>query len=74
MFQNKYTIYGKAHEKNAMGAYIKNNPGIQVCQAGFIICEKFPSLGYSPDGIVFENGVPVKLLEIKCPIAGALHF
>ena len=27
-------------------------------------------LGYSPDGIVFEKDVPIKLIEIKCPYLG----
>lgn len=29
-----------------------------------------PWLGYSPDGIVFENGKPHCLVEIKCPVLG----
>jgi hypothetical protein len=42
-----------------------------VVSAGFVICKKFPWLGYSPDGIVVNSsGVPQKLLEIKCPVKG----
>jgi hypothetical protein len=37
-----------------------------VVSAGFVVCKKFPWLGYSPDGIVVNSsGVPQKLLKIK---------
>ncbi|KAJ8976152.1 hypothetical protein NQ317_018091 [Molorchus minor] len=29
-----------------------------------------PWLGFSPDGVIVENNVPIKLFEIKCPFIG----
>jgi hypothetical protein len=38
---------------------------------GLIICKKYPWMGYSPDGVVVDaDGIPTKLIEIKCPLKG----
>lgn len=41
---------------------------------GLIISQEFPWLGFSPDGVIFEENIPVKLVEIKCPYIGIYHF
>ncbi|KAJ8914738.1 hypothetical protein NQ315_017449 [Exocentrus adspersus] len=53
-----------------LALYRKNLSGEYVDTAGFIICQKFPWLGFSPDGIVFGRNGPIRLLEIKCPYSG----
>ncbi|KAJ8914642.1 hypothetical protein NQ315_015381 [Exocentrus adspersus] len=69
MFSNKYTKYGILFEKEARETYSKNlNRHVVTC--GLIISESNPFLAYSPDGIIIENNVPIKLLEIKCPFKG----
>ena len=37
---------------------------------GLIISTQNPWLGYSPDCVVFKEGKPDVLIEIKCPYAG----
>ena len=38
-----------------------------IKKCGFFINPKWPWLGCSPDGIVFESKIPVGCLEVKCP-------
>ena len=40
---------------------------LPVKKCGFFVSPKWPWLGCSPDGIVFESNVPVGCLEVKCP-------
>lgn len=40
---------------------------VKTKKIGFIQSDKHEWLGVSPDGIIFENGVPVGGVEIKCP-------
>lgn len=61
--------HGIAEEGNARKAYVEEMK-LEVFQFGLIVPKENPWLGYSPDGIVFENGKPVKLIEIKCPLSG----
>lgn len=68
-FTNKFVQHGITHEKEALALY-QRNLGYDVVVPGFIICKKYPWLGYSPDGIIFKEGKPLRLLEIKCPFAG----
>lgn len=68
-FTNKFVQHGIKHEKEALEKY-KHNLGYHVVEPGFIICEPYPWLGYSPDGVLFEGGKPARLLEIKCPFIG----
>ncbi|KAJ8913089.1 hypothetical protein NQ315_006590 [Exocentrus adspersus] len=69
-FTNKFTEHGKKYEKEALRIYSKNHNNCVISTPGFIISETFPWLAFSPDGIIFNNGVPSKLLEIKCPFSG----
>ena len=41
-----------------------------VHEVGLVISSKNPWLAQSPDGVIFENGKPNELLEIKCPFEG----
>ena len=43
--------------------------GLYYCRSGFVICEKYPFFGASPDGVVHDPSVsnPFGLVEIKCP-------
>lgn len=43
---------------------------MKVIETGFIVCRINPWIGYTPDGVVFENGLPSKLIEVKCPYDG----
>ncbi|XP_043472596.1 uncharacterized protein LOC122505181 [Leptopilina heterotoma] len=44
--------------------------GVKVIKCGLVVPPQNNWLGYSPDGIIFENGKPTKLIEIKCPFSG----
>ena len=68
-FKSQYTEYGKEMEKEALQMY-RENTGHEVLQTGLIICQKNPWLAFSPDGIIFKEGKPHALLEIKCPFKG----
>ena len=64
------TRYGQEHEKAAIAAYEKQQ-GEHVMGCGLVVPPGAPWLGCSPDGVVCdESGVPVKLLEVKCPMVG----
>lgn len=69
-FSNKFTEYGKKYEGHACKAYKKQYIRYEVHNVGIAISTRYPWFGYSPDGIIFENGKPIKLLEIKCPYSG----
>lgn len=60
-------------EHTARKTYAENNK-YDVFECGLIVSEKHPWIAYSPDGIVFNGNKPIKLLEIKCPIAGKLKY
>lgn len=66
-FSNKYVCHGNENEKNVLVAYQASTTNIVLNSLGFIICKLFPWLGFSPDAVVVENGIPIKLVEIKCP-------
>ena len=67
------TKYGQDNEKPAVLAYEKQQ-GEQVMTCGLVVPPGAPWLGCSPDGVVCDNdGVPVKLLEVKCPVMGKEH-
>lgn len=65
-FTNKYVKHGISTEKIAREIYIAK----QKLLVGFIVAETNPWLGFSPGGIVIQNGKHTKLLEIKCPFEG----
>lgn len=69
IFKSEYTEYGKEKEKEARDIFV-NATNHRVLQTGLIICKQNPWLGFSPDGIIFDDIKPVALLEIKCPFKG----
>ena len=58
--------WGIDPEDIAIQQYSGTNMHI-VKKCGFVINPTWPWLGCSPDGIIFENDIPVGSLEIKCP-------
>lgn len=62
-------LHGIEQEKHARQMYAEQS-GIDVKKFGLIISAENPWLGYSPDGVVFKDDKPEKLIEIKCPYAG----
>jgi putative phage-type endonuclease len=67
---NEATEYGNNNEKKAASIYTNYQKSrcedFHVMFPGFFIHESMPWFGYSPDGLIWENGIP-GLLEIKCP-------
>lgn len=61
--------YGKACEKPALEEHALNT-GDAVSTVGLVVNPMVPWLGFSPDGIVFRDGKPAVLLEIKSPTRG----
>ncbi|KYM93672.1 hypothetical protein ALC62_15722 [Cyphomyrmex costatus] len=62
--------HGIEHESEARKTYCDEKE-VEVIQFGLIVPSENSWLGYSPDGVVFnEDGNPVKLIEIKCPFIG----
>lgn len=60
--------YGRDNEPVAFSQY-KSHTGNDVRAAGFFTNKKYPGIGCSPDGLVYDlNGKMKKLLEIKCPM------
>lgn len=41
-----------------------------VVTTGLVVCHKNPWLACTPDGVVVQDRVPARLLEIKCPTMG----
>ena len=65
-FQTKETRHGVQYEGHARNKYIESKSAyLQEC--GFLIVVKESWMAFSPDGVIFENNLPTKLLEIKCP-------
>lgn len=44
------------------------NTGNVVSTCDLVVSPVLPWLGYSPDGVVFHNGEPALLLEVKSPV------
>ncbi|KAL4084972.1 hypothetical protein QTP88_027831 [Uroleucon formosanum] len=63
---NDYTCHGEYEEGNARNAYVLKIGAI-VEETGIIVSNSNPWLSYPPDGVIMDNHVPKKLLEIKCP-------
>jgi hypothetical protein len=58
------------YEEEALEEYRKFTEEDMVA-LGLIICKKYLWMGYSPDGVVVDaDGIPTKLIEIKCPLKG----
>ncbi|KAF5279718.1 hypothetical protein FQR65_LT15279 [Abscondita terminalis] len=68
-FVNKFTQHGIAQEANARKVFSKYMK-MDIYETGLIISNSNRWIGFSPDGIVLNEGNPVALLEIKCPYAG----
>lgn len=68
-FRSEYTDYGKKTEGEARECFRKFTNKL-VVETGLIICQQNPWLAYSPDGVIFKDGKPSELLEIKCPFLG----
>lgn len=69
MFSNKFTKHGIKYEGDAKDAFIAQT-SFQVVECGMVVSHSNPWLGYSPDGIIFEDNRPVALLEVKCLYKG----
>ncbi|XP_065067596.1 uncharacterized protein LOC135693138 [Rhopilema esculentum] len=75
--KNKYCLesmpaplrWGINNENTAIAKYSEHNPELEVKKCGFIISPKWPWLGGTPDGIIFDNDCPVGGLEVKCPFS-----
>ncbi|KAK4887166.1 hypothetical protein RN001_003437 [Aquatica leii] len=65
-FNTKYVSHGLKEEESAINEFTKHT-SLHVEQIGLIISYSNKWLGYSPDGVIFEDITPVALLEIKCP-------
>lgn len=68
-FTNRFVQHSIKYENCVRNCY-QSIFNINVVQTGFIVSPKNPWLGYSPDGVIFSNGILVKLIEIKCPYKG----
>lgn len=66
---NCYVKHGVECEPLAREAY-KKSTSANVLECGLIVSRHNPWLGYSPDGIVFVDDKPTRLIEIKCPYNG----
>lgn len=60
--------YGLQNENKAFEVYCKM-VNLTVIKCGLVIHSKKPWLCGTPDGIVIVDGIPQKILEIKCPIS-----
>src|SRR5215469_3540953 len=63
---NPAVQYGVRNESVARGLYEKSE-GVEVKRFGICVSRHAPFLACSPDGIVFKDGRPDRLVEIKCP-------
>ena len=63
--------WGINNEKVAISKYENHEDlsGEKVENCGFVVFPSCPWLGWSPDGIVVENGAPVGCIDVKCPYA-----
>lgn len=61
---NYYTKRGTLLEDEAKEIYSELYE--KVTNFGFVINDKYPKTGYSPDGIVCKDEVPAYLIECKC--------
>jgi putative phage-type endonuclease len=59
------TLHGKKFESSAISV-LENELETNIKEIGYIISEKIPFLGATPDGITYYNN-EIHLIEIKCP-------
>ena len=65
-FTNKFVKYGIACEPLASAAY-EEEQNVKVIPYGLVVSKQNKWLGYTPNRVVFKDGKPWKLIEIKCP-------
>lgn len=58
--------HGVIHEPFARKEYEKQK-GIEVHEVGMVVSVHNEKIGFSPDGLIFNDGVLVGGIEIKCP-------
>ena len=73
-FTSAATEWGKRHESVALEKYKQlqhdsGHHGLYYSLSGFVVSEKYPHLGASPDAVVYDSTDtnPFGLAEIKCP-------
>ncbi|CAN7990449.1 unnamed protein product [Ixodes hexagonus] len=66
---NSATAYGKASEPTALEKYQAMTGNVPE-KFGLVVNPSVPWLGYSPDAVVMNNGVPARLIEVKSPTRG----
>ena len=74
-FTSQPIKWGIANESVAIVAYKKQQQenghlDLTVCKAGFIVFTRYPYLGATPDGTVYDPSSPTEpygFLEVKCP-------
>ena len=74
-FYNKATEWGKEKEPEALKKYVEYKQQLLGCEnlivgkAGFVVWEKYPFLGASPDSYVHDPSCinQFGVVEIKCP-------
>ena len=70
-FTTAATAWGCGHEKDALEEYQKRmettHDGFKMETSGFVISDKFPFIGASPDSIVECNCCGKGTVEVKCP-------
>lgn len=59
--------YGRENESTAIQDYLTSINRAQIKKSGLIINNKFPGLGCSPDGLIYENNELLYCIEVKCP-------
>lgn len=64
---NETTRYRKRCEGNAIQEYTRLTTNT-VTRLGLVVNPLVPRLGYSLDGVVFRDGQPHVLLEVKCHV------
>ena len=58
--------YGIDEEPNAIAAYSELT-GTEVCSSGLWLNKKYPYLGASPDGLIFNSEGKLRgIIEVKC--------
>ena len=75
-FQSQATEWGKRNESTALKKYKETqhdngHHGLYYSPSGFVISEKYPYLGVSPDAVVHDptEENPFGLTEVKCPFS-----
>lgn len=62
---NYYTKRGHVLEDEAKELYHELDND-KITNVGFVLNDKYPNAGVSPDGIVYKADIPAYLIEVKC--------